>query len=111
MADLTTEYFWHCSTSESWATTINGSKGATYNVQWNNWAHKNRFDFQYDYSCDCRGYKYGKGKHCKHIEEAKTSGEHCNWLQFNDGKEAVKKGNDHHCPCCDEKVHSMGWGV
>ena len=109
--DLDTVYFWHCATAESWSTTVLGSKGDTYHVSWNNWGHKNQGEVQYDYSCTCKGYKFGKGKDCSHITQVKASADHCKWMQFSDGGDAVEKNGDHHCPECGDKVHSMGWGV
>jgi hypothetical protein len=111
MPDLTTIYQWHCATAEHWETTVTGSKGTSYTVRWGKGWHLNQSNVQYDYSCDCKGYKFGKGKHCTHIEQVKASGDHCNWMQFHDGGDAVKKNNEHHCPNCNEQVHSMGWGV
>ena len=109
--DLDTVYFWHCATAESWSTTVLGSKGDTYHVSWNNWGHKNQGEVQYDYSSTCKGYKFGKGKDCSHITQVKASADHCKWMQFSDGGDAVEKNGDHHCPECGDKVHSMGWGV
>jgi len=111
MPDLTTEYFWHCVTSENWSTTVPGSTGNTYTVSWNKSGHRNQHSVQYDYSCTCSAYKFGNGKHCKHIQQVKTAGQHCNWMQFRDGSDAVCKNNTHHCPECGDEARSMGWGV
>ena len=107
MSDLTTEYYYHCDTAEGWQTEVKGSKGKTYTVKWDNFSHKNRQEVQYDYSCNCQGYKFGKGKHCRHIREVVESEQHCNWMQFTDGDEPV----ENRCPKCGSNVHSMGWGV
>ena len=104
------EYLWHCATAESWGTTVQGSKGDTYNVQWNNWGHKNQ-SVQYDYSCDCKGYKFGKGQDCSHIKQVRASDDHCKWMQFSDGGEAVEKDGDLVCPKCGDRTHSMGWAT
>ena len=111
MADLTTEYFWHCATAENWSTTVQGSKGDTYTVQWTNYGHKNRHSHQFDYSCNCKGYQFGKGRDCAHIKQTKATGDHCKWSQFTDGGDAKERNGEHHCPNCGDKVHSMGWGV
>ena len=111
MPDLTVEYYWHCESAESWSKDVLGSTGTPYTVRWGKWGHKNQHSHQYDYSCTCRGYEFGKGKDCTHIKQVKASGEHCKWLQFSDGGDAVEKNGDHHCPECGDKVHSMGWGV
>ena len=112
MPDLTTEYYWHCTTAESWSKEVLGSTGTPYTVRWSNWGHKNQHSHQYDYSCTCASYKYGKGD-CKHIKAIKASGEHCKWMQFMDGGKAIQDPNtgEHHCPECNALVSSMGWGV
>ena len=109
MAVLNTVTFWHCATAEDWSTTVPGSKGGTYTVSWNKWGHQNHERVQYDYSCTCKAYKYGRGAYCKHIMAANIG--HCNWLQFIDGGDAVEKDGEHHCPMCGAGVRSMGWGV
>lgn len=111
MPDLTTHYFWHCASTESWKMPIKGSRGDDYTVSWNKWGHKNQTDVQHDYSCTCQAYEFGKGKHCRHIKIAIASGEHCNWMQFHTGGDAIEKNGEHHCPHCGDKVHSMGWSV
>ena len=115
MTDLTVEYYWHCTTSENWATAILGSRGDTYTVKFNSSDHKNP-DVQRDYSCDCLGYKYGgdefgNWKYCKHIKQVLASGKHCKWMQFVDGGDAVVKNGEQHCPECGERANSMAWGV
>ncbi len=110
MHDLTTIYYWHCITYETWERTVEGSKGATYKVRWNNYSHKNRGSVQYDFSCSCPSYKFGKG-YCKHIKQAQEKW--CGWSQFSDGGDVVKKEKmkDYKCPKCGSEVKSMGWGV
>ena len=105
MVDLTPQYYWHCSTAESWSTKVRG-----YTVTWSKHGHKNP-DSQYDYSCTCPSYKFGKTGSCKHIEQVKASGDHCRWMQIFDGDEAIANNGEHHCPECGEKAYSMGWGV
>ena len=111
MPDLTTEYFWHCATADSWSTTVQGSKGAEYTVRWGKWGHLNQHTVQLDYSCNCKGYKFGKGQDCSHIKQVKASGDHCKWMEFSDGGDAVLTNGEHRCPECGDAVHSMGWGV
>jgi hypothetical protein len=111
MPDLTTRYFWHCATAENWSTTVKGSRGDTYTVAWSRGRHKNQGDVQYDYSCDCPSYKFRKGAYCKHIKQVKASGDHCNWVEFHDGGDAVERNGEHFCPECGDGVNSMGWGV
>jgi hypothetical protein len=111
MPDLTTTYQWHCASAESWLMPVKGSRGDDYTILWNKVSHRNQENVQYDYSCDCKAYEFGNGKHCKHIKAAIASGKHCNWMQFTDGGEVVEKNGEHSCPECGENVHSMGWGI
>ena len=105
MFDLTHQAYAHCLTAEKWSMEVKSSDGKrTYVVRWDNHSHKNH-SVQYDYSCDCVAYKMGKGKYCKHIEEAKQH--HCNWMQFTDGGET----RDGKCPECGGEVSSRNWGV
>ena len=110
MHDLVTEYFWHCDTAENWSTEVQGSIGTTYTVFWNSHGHKNQ-EVKYDYSCTCKSYKFGSGKHCKHIKEVKESNKHCKWMQFTDGDDVVTENGERLCPSCNAKAHSMGWAV
>jgi hypothetical protein len=111
MPDLTTIYQWHCDTAEDWSTTVQGSKGDTYHVVWNQGSHKNQHEVQYDYSCTCPAYKFGRGGYCKHIDSVRASGDHCKWMQFHDGGDAVEKDGEHYCPECGSGVRSQAWGV
>ena len=111
MADLTTEHFWHCATAEDWEMTVVGSTGNKHTVSWNNRSHKNLSDVQYDYSCSCKGYEYGRGQYCTHIERIKKSGIHCKWMQFTDGGDITVENDICSCPRCGDQVRSMGWAV
>jgi hypothetical protein len=89
MPDFTYEIFFHCASAENFEIEIEGSKGKKYKVRygWNNWK-----PHQYDYTCTCESFKFGKGKHCKHIG--------CKWVQFTEGGEPIKKDDQFKCPKC-----------
>lgn len=72
MHDLTRETRKWCSSNESWETDITGKNGKTYTVTY---GRVNHGPYLYNYVCTCEAFKFGKGKPCKHIEEAKTR--HC----------------------------------
>jgi hypothetical protein len=109
MPDLTTEYYYYCETAEGFQMEVEGSK--TYTVRWDRTSHKNYREVQYDYSCTCHAYKFGRGKYCKHIQQVIDSGKHCNWQQFTDGGEPVEKDGEKCCPKCGSPVRAMGYGV
>jgi hypothetical protein len=88
MPDLTTEYFYHCESCEHFSTKVQGSKEYTVS-----YGQTPRGPYQYDYHCTCDAFKFGKGKPCKHIEEVKASGKHCNWNQFTDGGKRLDSKN------------------
>jgi hypothetical protein len=99
MPDLILERYYHCATAREWETRI-----GEYTVKW---GFKPYGAVEFDYSCDCKGYRYGKGKYCKHIHQAIGLALHCNWTQFVDGGEPV----DNKCPKCGGPIESALWGV
>jgi hypothetical protein len=100
MPDLTTHAYWHCETAESYAKTVPGSKGATYEVTL---SAANRGEYQYNWHCTCPGFRFRKT--CKHVKAVQK--EHCGWLQFADGGEP-KNGK---CPECGANVKAQNWAV
>lgn len=108
MPDLTIQYFYHCETAEHFSQKVEGSKGKQHVVTY---GPAQRGPYQYDYSCSCDSFKFGKGKPCKHIEEVKKNGDHCNWQQFIDGGDPVEKDGEKRCPKCGAAVRSQGHGV
>ena len=72
-----------CSSNLSWRKEVKGSKGETYEVHFG----PSHGPYQYDWECSCPAFKYGRGKHCKHIEQAKK--EKCDW-----NKEGCYTGSD-----------------
>lgn len=59
--------------------------------------------YQYDWSCDCKGFKFRRK--CKHVEAAKLS--YCGWNEFTDGGSR----QDGKCPKCSGEVSVMMVGV
>jgi len=111
MSDLTIENHWHCESMEYFARNVKGSNGNFYTVRWDRSRHQNS-DVDYDYSCTCQSYKFGKGKHCKHIKEVISSGEHCKWSKFIDGGDVDHRHDGEPCcPMCGANVYSQRWAV
>jgi hypothetical protein len=101
MPDLSIEHKWTCMTNRDWSVKVAGSKGTTHTVSWNDTDHKNRHNWNYDYSCTCESYKFGKGKDCKHIKEVKAQNLRCGWSQDLDGGKPKKVRRWHFvCPKC-----------
>jgi hypothetical protein len=111
MPDLINQPFYHCLSAENFVTEVEGSKGKKYTVRYDQYSHKNRRETQCDYSCNCDAYKFGKGAHCKHIEQVIKSGKHCNWMQYIDGGKPVATANELVCPKCGGPISSMLWAV
>ena len=60
-------------------------------------------NYDYDYSCDCKGFKY-RGK-CKHVEEAQNL--RCGWHeQFVTGEVIDEK-----CPACGNETEAVTCAV
>jgi hypothetical protein len=109
MADLTIESGWICTELLGWERKVEGSKGKTYTVRWDERSHKHQGEVQYDYSCDCEAYKFRPG-YCKHIKAVRA--EHCQWQQMHDGDEPVEnKDGELRCPKCGAEVTAMRYGV
>jgi hypothetical protein len=95
-----TQIFYHCLSAESFRIEVQGSK--KYIVTYDS---NNRSAYQYDYSCTCESFKFGKrGTHCKHIDKVKDSGDHCKWDQFVDGLEPEEINGVKTCPRCGNSV-------
>jgi len=101
MPDLTIEIYFHCASAEHFSTEVKGSKGAKYTVRYGDDPSGR---YQYDYTCTCHAFKFGKGKHCKHIEQVKKPGEHCGWMEMIDGGKPVKTKDGYKCPKCGKEA-------
>ena len=109
MADLTTEYYWHCPTADNWSKAVRGTNDKTYIVRWGTWGHKDD-TCSHGWSCTCHSYKYSKSLTCKHIESVKS--ERCGWMEYHDAEPAEHDVTGAVvCPRCGESVSSMGYGV
>lgn len=99
MPDFTIETFYHCNSAEYFLTEVQGRKKYTVTF-----SETPRGDVQYDYSCTCDSFKFGKGKPCKHIKEVKDSGKHCAWMQVIHGGQPLEKDGRKVCPQCGNDV-------
>ncbi len=95
MPDFINEYFYHCVSTDYFETTV---PGLQYTVNYSS----SKGLFQFDYTCTCKAFKFGCGKHCKHIEQVKNSGVHCNWQQFLEGGKPILTDGQAFCPKCGE---------
>ena len=94
MADLDILSACSCQTNKYWEKKIVTDKGDQYTIRYE---FAEYGPYQYDYTCTCPAYKFGRGKHCKHIE--KYMGERCAWNRaLEPGCEPAK--NDKGEPCC-----------
>jgi len=108
MPDLTIEIYYHCQSAEHFTAKVKGSNNTEHTVSY---GATPRGPYQYDYSCTCQAFKFGKGKYCKHIDEVKKSEQHCNWLQIVEGGQPVEKDGQKCCPNCGLPAHPQRYGV
>jgi len=105
MPDLTILYARFCSTNQYWEAPVAGSRGAKYTVRFERRPYPH--PVQYDYTCTCDAFKYGKGKTCKHIVSVKH--ERCGWNgELEPSAEANPDGT---CPCCGGPTDVLPVGV
>ena len=107
MPDLTIEVYYHCESAEHFTAKVVGRAGE-YTVTYGPTRHGH---YEYDYSCTCESFKFGRGKPCKHIKEIQNSGKHCKWMQFLEGGKPVEKDGQKVCPNCGSPVHTRRYGV
>lgn len=91
MPDFNIEAFYHCITAERFSTKV---KDYTVNFG------PSHGRYEYDYTCTCQAFKFGKGKPCKHIEEVINSRKRCGWMQLIEGGEPLEKDGCKVCPKC-----------
>lgn len=107
MPDLIYEVFYHCKTAEHYSKSVFSSTGKEYHVLYG----PSHGQYQFDWTCDCSAFKFGRGKYCKHIEQVKSSPEYCGWMQFQEGGEVVRKDGEAFCPKCGERAIAQRHGV
>ncbi len=94
MPELTRHMTWTCASNTNWVAEVQGSKGDTYTVRYE---FRERGPHQFDYTCTCPAFKFGKGKACKHIDNVRD--QRCAWNGDLSIVEQVDK-----CPDCDGPV-------
>lgn len=102
MPDLTIECYSWCLSNEIWERKVSGSNGKTYTVRY---GKVNHGQYQYDYTCDCVAFQYGKGKPCKHIKE--VEGERCGWNFEACMGSAEERPDDGKCPKCGGELRGI----
>jgi hypothetical protein len=108
MPDFIIHATWVCESNVHWETTVPGSKpGTSYRVAYEFRPYPSMV--QYDWTCECHAFKFGKGKYCKHIEAVKASHARCGWnWELEPGMEAAKDANGEPCcPVCGRAVTAM----
>lgn len=108
MPDLDIVGTWTCSTNTYWHKRIQGSEPAVvYDVRFQ---HRPMGPVQYDWTCTCKAFTFGKGKYCKHIKSVME--ERCGWnAELEPTAEALVKDGEHVCPNCEGPVEAFRVGV
>ena len=106
MPDLMIQYHMWCPTNENWSTQVKSTTGKTYQVKYGKVYGR---DYSHGYTCTCDAFKFGKGKECKHIVEAKAK--HCQWNHEAVCGSSLKTPKNHKCPKCGESLVSIAIGV
>ncbi len=107
MSDLSLETAYTCLTNYGWQTIVTGSGDKTYAVRWQHMPPNH--ECQYDWTCTCDSYKFGRGKYCKHIATVKASGMRCGWN--GELEPTLKPKEDGTCPCCGGETRTERVGV
>lgn len=95
MAELSIVNMFQCKSNEYWETEIKGHKvtfGRVFGGK-----------YQFDFSCDCKGFHFRKK--CSHIDEAREKW--CGWHEQFDSGEVV----DGKCPRCGGETMIVRVGV
>lgn len=107
MHDLSIETAYTCLTNYGWETKVAGSLGKEHTVRWQHMPPSH--ECQYDWTCTCDAYKYGRGKYCKHIKAVKDSGARCGWNGVLEP--TLLPNEDGTCPCCGLETRTERVGV
>jgi len=109
MPDLDIVGTWTCATNTFWEHEVESHRGgAKYTVRFEPrpWPH----EVQYDYTCTCKAFKFGRGSYCKHIEEVKHL--RCGWnYELDVCAEIEEDDGGNVCPECGGPVEAMRVGV
>ncbi|HHZ94096.1 MAG TPA: hypothetical protein EYN67_00745 [Flavobacteriales bacterium] len=109
MHDFTYHTYYQCNSTEGFSTEVKGSNGNAYTVRYGSSGHKEH-DYSHGYSCTCPSYKFDKKATCKHIEQVKKEGRHCNWMQFTDGNTpTIEPDGTQVCPECGNGITAREW--
>tara|TARA_Y100000593_G_C4295670_1_gene330557 strand:- start:1349 stop:1684 length:336 start_codon:yes stop_codon:yes gene_type:complete len=109
MPDFTYHTYYQCESTERFSTEVKGSKGNVYTIRFGSTGHKEH-DYSHGYSCTCPSYKFSNKTTCKHIEQVKKEGRHCNWMQFHDGgTPSVEPCGTQVCPECGDAITAREW--
>ena len=95
MPDLSIEIQFICDSNRDWATTVELTPGHKYKVIFG------RMDggpYPYGYQCECKAFRYGKGKNCKHIKHVLAKHLRCGWQ----GGTPAEKDGEYICPECGD---------
>jgi hypothetical protein len=108
--DLDIVTAWTCCSNTSWTHEVRSDSGNTYTVRFEPrpWPH----EVQYDYTCTCKAFTFGKGKYCKHIESVKHL--RCGWnaeLEPSAQPDSGEPDNRPVCPSCGEEAVPIQVGV
>lgn len=101
MPDLTTHLAWTCTQNVFFCRNVKD-----YLVTWDE-VRRVGTKIQWDWHCTCPAYKYGRGKHCKHIEAVKA--QRCTWNESMDPTcEPIECADGQRvCPDCGGPVYPM----
>lgn len=109
MADLNEITAYTCSSNTYWKTEVMSSNpDVFYTVEY-------RFrpapsPVQYDYTCDCKGFKFNPSKPCKHIKTVRV--ERCGWNgEMEPTARPLRKDEGLVCPNCEAPVEPVRVGV
>lgn len=105
MPDLTIEAYFTCASNRDWEQKLELTSGREHSVTFGRiFGGK----YPYGYQCDCKGYRFGKGRHCRHIKHVVHHSLRCGW----DGYSAAKDADGNLvCPKCGAEALPYQVGV
>lgn len=111
MPDFNIHAYAFCLNSRNYHREVIGSKGDKYIVSF---CYQHEGDVQYDWQCNCKGYKF-RG-FCRHINEVRAipvnEGGHCGWHEFMDDEVPFEDElGEHNCPRCGGPIDYENWAI